>query len=101
MLMGLKTPDETAIVNEYTQALGFENDYAAQTIVEGVVCENKRSFGKSTIPIVEEFLEGSRAIFRRGLNYSRPLEMVKHDANKVDIWNAAIVGRYASGKCLR
>ena len=52
---------------------------------------------KSAIPIVEGFTEASSALSLPGFSYGRPLEVVKHDANRVDIWIATMVGSYASG----
>jgi len=97
ILKGLKRTDEGAMVKEYAQVPGVETDYAAQTVVEEVVSEDRRFLEKSAIPIAEEFPEGSRAFFLGEFNYGRPLEVIKHDANKVDIWIATMVGSCASG----
>ena len=101
ILKGLKRTDEGAMVKEYSQAPGVETDYAAQTVVEEVVSEDRRFLEKSAIPIAEEFPEGSRAFFLGEFNYGRPLEVIKHDDNRVDIWIATMVGSCASSGCLR
>ncbi|KAG0134461.1 XRN 5'-3' exonuclease N-terminus-domain-containing protein [Tuber indicum] len=90
ILKGLKRTDEGAMVKEYAQVPGIETDYAAQTVVEEVASEDQRFLEKSAIPIAEEFPEGSRAFFLGEFNYGRPLEVVRHDTDRVDIWIATM-----------
>jgi 5'-3' exoribonuclease 1 len=91
VLKGLWRTDEGAMVKEYAEIPGIETDYAAQTVVEEVVSEDQRFLEKSAIPIAEEFPEGSRAFFLGEFNYGRPLEVIRHSEDKVDVWILTMV----------
>ncbi|MCJ1225595.1 hypothetical protein MMC12_002244 [Toensbergia leucococca] len=86
MLKGLKKTDNGATIKEYAHIPGIEVDYASQMIVEEVISEDQRFLEKAALPIEEEFPEGARAFFLGEFNYGRPLEILRHVANKVEIW---------------
>ena len=85
-LKGLKKTDDGATIKEYSQIPGVESDYASQTIVEQVANEDQRFIEKAALPVQEEYPTGSRAFFLGDFNYGRPLEVVGHTDEKVDIW---------------
>lgn len=91
ILKGLKRTDEGAMIKEYAVIAGIETDYAAQTIVDDVVSEDTRFLEKAAVPIGEEFPEGTRAFFLGEFNYGRPLEVIRHENNKVDVWILTMV----------
>lgn len=93
MLKGMKKTDAGATVKEYAYIPGMETDYAAQVVVDEVVSEDLRFIEKEALPIEEEFPIGSRAFFLGDFNYGRPLEIVKHNDNKVEIWLSTVSGR--------
>lgn len=93
ILKGLMRTDEGAMVKEYAEIPGIETDYAAQTVVEEVVSEDKRFLEKSAIPIAEDFPEGSRAFFLGEFNYGRPLEVIRHNGEKVHVWISTMVSK--------
>ena len=85
-LKGLRKTDEGATVKEYAQIDGIETDYATQTVVDDVVCEDQRFLEKAALPIQDEFPVGTRAFFLGEFNYGRPLEVFSHQANKANVW---------------
>ncbi|KAG8529794.1 uncharacterized protein KY384_005275 [Bacidia gigantensis] len=85
-LKGLKKTDDGATIKEYAQIPGIETDYAAQAVVENVPHEDQRFIEKAALPVEEEFPIGSRAFFLGDYNYGRPLEVVGHTGDKIDIW---------------
>ena len=93
MLKGLKKTDEGATIKEYAHIPGIEVDYASQMVVDEVVSEDQRFLEKAAIPIEEEFPEGTRAFFLGEFNYGRPLEIVRHNANKAEIWISTVKGK--------
>lgn len=92
-LKGLKKTDDGATVKEYAQIPGIETDYASQTVVEEVACEDQRFLEQPALPVEEEFPVGSRAFFLGDFNYGRPLEVVGHTANKVDVWVSTVAAK--------
>jgi len=91
MLKGMRRTDEGAMIKEYDKIPGVETDYAAQTIVWNVVSEDQRFLEKGPAPIEEEFPEGARAFFLGEFNYGRPLEVIKHNDNRIDVWVSTMV----------
>ena len=85
-LKGLKKTDDGATVKEYSQIPGVESDYALQTVVEQVSNEDQRFVEKAALHVQDEYPIGSRAFFLGDFNYGRPLEVVGHTDDKVDIW---------------
>ncbi|KAL9129497.1 MAG: hypothetical protein Q9217_002057 [Psora testacea] len=92
-LKGLKKMDDGATVKEYAHLPGIETDFASQTVVEEVANEDQRFVEKAALPVEEEFAIGSRAFFLGDFNYGRPLEVVGHTANKVDIWVSMVAAK--------
>ncbi|KAL3422909.1 exonuclease kem1 [Phlyctema vagabunda] len=90
MLKGLKKTDEGATVKEYAIQHGTEIEYATQVVVDEVVSEDQRFLEKAAVSIEEEFPVGSRAFFLGEFNYGRPLEVVKHNDNKAEIWLSTV-----------
>lgn len=93
MLKGMKKTDAGATIKEYAYIPGMETDYASQVVVEEVFSEDQRFVEKGALPIEEEFPIGSRAFFLGEFNYGRPLEIVKHNENKAEIWLSTVQGR--------
>ena len=85
-LKGLRKTDEGAIVKEYAEIAGIETDYASQAVVTEVANEDRRFMEKEALPVQDEFPTGSRAFFLGDFNYGRPLEVVGHTDNRVDVW---------------
>ena len=92
-LKGLKKTDEGATVKEYAHLAGIETDYASQTVVAQIVSEDQRFLERAALPIEEEFPEGTRAFFLGEFNYGRPLEVVRHAADKAEIWISTVKGK--------
>ena len=92
-LKGLRKTDDGASVKEYVQIPGIETDYASQMVVEEVANEDQRFIEKAGLPVQEEYPIGSRAFFLGDFNYGRPLEVVGHTDNKVDIWVSTVAAR--------
>ncbi|KAL9100965.1 MAG: hypothetical protein Q9163_003729 [Psora crenata] len=92
-LKGLKKTDDGATVKEYAEIPGIETDYASQMVVEEVANEDQRFVEKAALPVRDEFPIGSRAFFLGDFNYGRPLEVVAHTDNKVDIWVSTVAAR--------
>lgn len=93
LLKGLKKTDEGATVKEYGIIPGQDHEYATQAVVDQVVSEDQRFIEKAAVPIEEEFPEGSRAFFLGEFNYGRPLEVIKHNNDRVEIWLSTIKGK--------
>lgn len=91
MLKGMRRTDDGAMVKEYDKIPGVEIDYAAQTIVWDVASEDQRFLEKGPMPIEEEFPEGTRAFFLGEFNYGRPLEVIRHRDNRVEVWISTLV----------
>ena len=87
MLKGLKKTDKGDMVKEYGDIPGMETEYAAQTIVDGVISEDERFAEKAALPIEEEFPVSSRAFFLGEMAFGRPLQVQKcyEGQDKVDI----------------
>ena len=85
-LKGLMKTDSGATVKIFAQIQGIETDHASQMVVDEVTSEDQRFVEKAALPVEEEFPVGSRAFFLGDFNYGRPLEVVGHTANKVDVW---------------
>lgn len=93
MLKGMKKTDAGATVKEYGLIPGMEEEYATQVVVDEVAEEDQRFIEKEALPIEEEFPVGSRAFFLGEFNYGRPLEIVKHQDNKAEIWLSTVQGK--------
>ncbi|KAI9880928.1 MAG: hypothetical protein M1830_009996 [Pleopsidium flavum] len=93
MLKGLRKTDEGATTKEYAQIPGVEVDYASQMVVEEVISEDQRFLERDALPIEEEFPEGTRAFFLGEFNYGRPLEVIRHIANKAEVWVSTVKGK--------
>jgi 5'-3' exoribonuclease 1 len=93
MLKGMTKTDTGATVKEYAYVPGMETDFASQAVVDEVVSEDQRFLEKPALPIEEEFPIGSRAFFLGEFNYGRPLEIVKHNDNKAEIWLSTVQGK--------
>ena len=102
ILKGWERRDEEAMVKGYTQAPSLVTNCPAQTAGEEGVSDDRRflencagySYRRSasrgfSYPLPGEF------------NYGRQLEVVRHDANRVNILNTSMVGTCASGGCLK
>ena len=92
-LKGLKKTDEGATIKEFAQIPGQETDFASQVVVDEVISRDERYIEKAAISIKEEFPEGARAFFLGEFNYGRPLEVVRHDGERADIWVSAVKGK--------
>ena len=86
ILKGLLKTDEGSTIKEYGEILGTETDFPAQIIVEEVANEDQRFIERAAMPVEEEYPMSSRAFFLGEFNYGRPLEVVGHTGNRVDIW---------------
>ncbi|KAH0562252.1 hypothetical protein GP486_003048 [Trichoglossum hirsutum] len=93
MLKGLKKTDDGATIKEYAQIPGMETDYASQVVVDEVISEDQRFLEKAALPLAEEFPEGTRAFFLGEFNYGRPLEVIRHEGNKAEVWVLTVLGR--------
>lgn len=91
MLKGMRRTDDGATVKEYDLIPGVETDYAAQTIVRNVVSEDQRFLEKDSAPIEQEFPVGTRAFFLGDFNYGRPLEVIQHHDDLIDVWVSTMV----------
>ncbi|KAI1486558.1 exoribonuclease 1 [Biscogniauxia mediterranea] len=85
MLKGLIKTDEGATVKEYGLIPGMETDYAAQVVVDEVTSEDERFIERAALPLDEEFPVGTHAFFLGDYGYGRPLEVLGHDNNRVEI----------------
>lgn len=86
MLKGLRKTDEGATVKEYAVIPGMETEFATQVIVDKVINEDQRFLEQAALPIEEEFPLGTRAFFLGEFDYGRPLEIIGHDKNRIEIW---------------
>ncbi|KAJ9148425.1 5'-3' exoribonuclease 1 [Pleurostoma richardsiae] len=93
MLKGLVKTEEGATVKEYGEIPGILEEYAAQTVVDNVVNEDERFIERAALPIEEEFPVHSHAFFLGEFNYGRPLEVIGHADNKLEIWLSALKGK--------
>lgn len=93
MLKGLVKTDEGATIKEYGLITGMLEDYPAQIIVDEVVNEDERFIERAALPIEEEFPINSHAFFLGDFNYGRPLGVIGHANNKLDIILATIKGK--------
>jgi hypothetical protein len=85
-LKGLRRTDEGAMVKDYAQGSALlEAQYAIQTTVAEVHSEDVRYIEKAPLPVEEEFPVNSVAFFLGEFNYGRPLKVIGHQDNKVDI----------------
>ncbi|KAH0547780.1 hypothetical protein FGG08_000037 [Glutinoglossum americanum] len=93
MLKGLRKTDDGATIKEYAQIPGMETDYASQVVVDEVISKDQRFLEKAALPLADEFPEGTRAFFLGEYNYGRPLEVVRHEGNKAEVWVLTARGR--------
>jgi 5'-3' exoribonuclease 1 len=85
-LKGLRRTDEGAMVKDYSEGSTIvETQYAVQTTVAQVHSEDVRYIEKAALPIEEEFPVNSIAFFLGEFNYGRPLRVIGHQDNKLDI----------------
>ncbi len=85
MLKGLKILDDGAISKEYAEIQGVDTDYATQVIVDEVISEDQRFLEKAAQPIEEEFPNNFRGFYLGEGCYGRPMVVIGHRDNKVDI----------------
>jgi 5'-3' exoribonuclease 1 len=85
MLKGMRKTDEGAIIKEYAYVPGTEVDYASQVVVEEVSSEDQRFLEREALPIEEEFPIDSKAFFLGEFNYGRPLVVIGHQDNKLEV----------------
>ena len=85
-LKGLRRTDEGAMVKDYAEgSANQEVQRAIQTTVAEVHSEDVRYIEKAPLPIEEEFPVNSVAFFLGEFNYGRPLQVLGHQDNKVNI----------------
>jgi 5'-3' exoribonuclease 1 len=85
-LKGLRRTDEGAMVKDYSEGSAkLEVVYAIQTTVAEVHSEDVRYIEKAPVPVDEEFPLGTHAFFLGEFNYGRPLRVMGHQDNKLDI----------------
>jgi 5'-3' exoribonuclease 1 len=85
-LKGLRRTDEGAMVKDYAEGSpAAEITQAVQTTVAEVHSEDVRYIEKAPVPIEEEFPVESIAFFLGEFNYGRPLRVMGHQGNKLDI----------------
>jgi len=85
-LRGLRRTEEGAMVKDYAEESAIlEVPYAVQTTVAEVHSEDVRYIEKAPLPVEEEFPVNSVAFFLGEFNYGRPLKVIGHQDNKVDI----------------
>ena len=85
-LKGLRRTDEGAMVKDYAEGSAIlEVLHAIQTTVAEVRSEDVRYIEKAPLPVEEEFPVGTLAFFLGEFNYGRPLQVVGHQDNKLDI----------------
>lgn len=92
-LKGMRKTEDGAAVKEFGDVAGIETDYAAQLVVDEVVCADERFIEQEALPIEEEFPELSRAFFLGEFNYGRPVHVTGHDGGKVTGLVASVKGR--------
>ncbi|OAA67002.1 exonuclease [Niveomyces insectorum RCEF 264] len=85
MLKGLVKTDDGSTVKEYGEVPAMETDYAAQVVVDEVVNEDERFIERAAVPIEEEFPVGSHAFYVGDYAYGRPLGVVGHKGNRMDV----------------
>ncbi|KAL8391973.1 hypothetical protein RB595_002258 [Gaeumannomyces hyphopodioides] len=85
MLKGLIKTDEGATIKEYGEVPGMETDYAPQVVVDEVVHEDQRFVERDALPIEEEFPLGCHAFFLGEYAFGRPLEVIGHNDNRLEI----------------
>jgi 5'-3' exoribonuclease 1 len=85
-LKGLRRTDEGAMVKDYGEgSTNVEVQHAIQTTVAEVHSEDVRYIEKAPLPIEEEFPLNTTAFFLGEFNYGRPLRVLGHHDNKLDI----------------
>ncbi|KAI0016208.1 exoribonuclease 1 [Xylariomycetidae sp. FL0641] len=95
MLKGLVKTEEGATVKEYGFIPGMETEYAAQVIVDEVVSEDERFIERAALPVEEEFPVGSHAFFLGEYAYGRPLQVLGHNSNRMEILLSLPAGKEA------
>src|SRR5947207_3631808 len=74
------------MVKDYAEGSAIsEVQHAIQTTVAEVHSEDVRYIEKAPLPVEEEFPVGTVAFFLGEFNYGRPLRVVGHQENKLDI----------------
>lgn len=85
-LRGLRRTEEGAMVKDYAEESAIsEVRYAVQTTVTEVHSEDVRYIEKAPLPVEQEFPVDSVAFFLGEFNYGRPLKVIGHQNDKVDI----------------
>ena len=69
--IGLKHKDDGSLVKEYLPP-DYETDYAMQTVVDNVECEDTRYAEQPALPISEEFPRFTEVFFLGNVNYGCP-----------------------------
>ncbi|KAL7270786.1 exonuclease II Exo2 [Rhizina undulata] len=93
MLKGLKRMDDGSMVKEFVEVPGMEHYFAAQTVVDDVISKDERFLEQPPLEIEKEFPEGTRAFFLGEYNYGRPLEVISHNVDRVDVWISTMKGK--------
>jgi 5'-3' exonuclease len=85
-LKGLRRTDEGAMVKAYAEGGSIMDErHAVQTTVAEVHSEDVRYIEKAALRIEEEFPVNSVAFFLGEFNYGRPLRVIGHQSDKLDI----------------
>jgi len=85
-LKGLRRTDEGALVKDYSEGSALlEEQHAVQTTVAEVHSEDVRYIERAPLSVEEEFPVNSLAFFLGEFNYGRPLRVLAHRDNKLDI----------------
>ncbi|CAG8482069.1 11267_t:CDS:10 [Paraglomus occultum] len=88
MLKGLKHKDDGSLVKEYLPP-DQESDYAMQTVVENVECEDARYAEQPAQPISEEFPRFTEVFFLGNVNYGCPACVVGQSKKSLAVQLAA------------
>ena len=89
MLKGVRKTDMGDVIKEYGDIPGAEVEYATQTIVDDVISKDERFLEKAALPVEKEFPLESLAFFLGEHHYGRPLQIIGHENQKLNVWVAA------------
>ena len=74
-------------VKDFADTPVHENDiFPIQTVVDSVFSADERFVEKDPIPLEAQLPPKSKAFFLGLYNYGRPMEIISHDQDKVNIW---------------
>jgi 5'-3' exoribonuclease 1 len=93
MLKGLLKTDDGATMKEYGLIEGHDTDFAAQTVVDGVVNEDPRFLEEEAKPIEEEFPIDSKQFFLGDYAYGRPVRVTSYEDGKLNVMVVALKER--------